>query len=337
MTALRQRIESVVTRAWYEGALWLWLLWPLSLITGWVVRWRRYRITPAPLPVPVVVVGGITVGGTGKTPVLLALAKAFEQQGHRVGIVSRGYGGVVGKGPCEVQPTSSAAVVGDEPLLLAQRGNIPVVVGQDRYAAAQRLLETHAPTLILSDDGLQHLKLPRDFEIVVLDESRGLGNGRLLPMGPLREPSERLDSVDWILMRNGRSKDTGFHYRLEHFKHLCSAAPLAIEGIAEQWQGQRVAAVTGLGQPDQFFSVLNSLNLTVRPHTFPDHYALTEQDLAAIKADIIVVTEKDAVKLTGTTDDRIWVLVISAELPEALLHRLGTQFKQAEMAPCSTS
>lgn len=337
MTAVRQHIESVLTRAWYKGAPWLWLLWPLSVVTGWVVRWRRYRITPGSLPVPVVVVGGITVGGTGKTPVLLALAKAFEQQGHRVGVVSRGYGGVVGKGPCEVQPTSSAAVVGDEPLLLAQRGNIPVVVGQDRYAAAQRLFQTYAPTLILSDDGLQHRKLPRDFEIVVLDESRGLGNGRLLPMGPLREPSERLDSVDWILMRNGRSEETGFHYRLEHFKHLCSAQPLAIEGIAEQWQGQRVAAVTGLGQPDQFFSALDSLGLNASPRALPDHYVLTGQDLAAIKADIIVVTEKDAVKLTDTTDDRIWVLAISAELPEALLHRLGTQFKQAEMVPCSTS
>ena len=337
MTAVRQHIESIVTRAWYGSSPWLWLLWPLSLITGWVVRWRRYKIKPTSLPVPVVIVGSITVGGTGKTPVLLALAKAFEQQGHRVGIISRGYGGVVGKGPCEVQPTSSAALVGDEPLLMAQRGNFPVVVGQDRYAAAQRLLEVYDPTLILSDDGLQHLRLPRDFEIVVLDESRGLGNGHLLPMGPLREPPERLDSVDWVLIRNGRRKDTGFHYRLEHFKHLCSEKPVAIEGIAEQWQAQRVAAVTGLGQPDQFFSALNSLGLNLNAHALPDHYALTEQDLAAITADIIVVTEKDAVKLSGTTDDRIWVLVISAELPDALLHRLGKQFNQAEMVPCSTS
>ncbi|MDG1066558.1 MAG: tetraacyldisaccharide 4'-kinase [Luminiphilus sp.] len=337
MMVWRQRIERCVNRGWYEGAGWLWLVWPLSLMTGLVVRWRRYRINPASLPVPVVVVGGITVGGTGKTPVLIALAEALEVQGHKVGIVSRGYGGTVGVGPYTVQRSSPAALVGDEPLLIAQRANVPVVVGKNRYAAAQRLIETYAPTIILSDDGLQHLKLPRNFEIVVLDGARKLGNGRLLPMGPLREPANRLDSVDWVLMRNGEHEETGFHYHFERFEHAQSARTLAVEGIAKQWQGLRVAAVTGLGQPDQFFSALNSLGLAVSTHGFPDHYTLTETDLATITADIIVVTEKDTVKLLEVSDKRLWTLVISTKIPKALLRQLGAQFNQAEAAPCSTS
>lgn len=337
MMALRHRIEATVTRAWYEGAGWLWFFWPLSLLTSWVVRWRRYRITPMPLPVPVVVVGGITVGGTGKTPVLMALAEALQIQGHKVGIVSRGYGGSVGKGPLIVMPDSSATLVGDEPLLMAQRTNLPVVVGQDRYAAAQLLIEAFKPSLILSDDGLQHRKLPRDFEIIVLDATRLVGNGRLLPMGPLREPATRLDTVDWILMRNGEKEETGFHYQLEHFEHAMSAKTLGAQDIALQWQGLHVAAATGLGQPEQFFSALGSLGLNVAPHAFPDHHGMTAHELEKITADVIVVTEKDAVKLSGVEDDRIWVLVISATTPNALLRRLDAQFHQKEATPCSTS
>ena len=336
MMVWRQRLERCLTRGWYEGAGWLWLAWPLSLITGLVVRWRRYRVNPASLPVPVVVVGGITVGGTGKTPVLIALAEALEVQGHKVGIISRGYGGTVGEGPCIVQRSSPAALVGDEPLLIAQRANVPVVVGKNRYAAATALIEAFAPTIILSDDGLQHLTLPRSFEIVVLDGDRRFGNGHLLPMGPLREPAARLDSVDWVLMRNGENEESAFHYQLEGFEHRHSAKVLAAEGVAKQWQGLRVAAVTGLGQPDQFFSALNSLGLTVQSHAFPDHHSLTEVDLATIAADVIVVTEKDAVKLCGINDERIWILVISTKVPKALLRRLGEQFNQAEAVPCST-
>ena len=335
MMAWRQRIESFVTRAWYEGAGWLWLVWPFSLITALVVRWRRYWVSPLSLPVPVVVVGGITVGGTGKTPVLIALAEALERQGQRVGIISRGYGGTVGNGPYTVQRSSAAALVGDEPLLIAQRVNVPVVVGQDRYAAAQRLIAECQPTVILSDDGLQHLKLPRDFEIVVLDVSRGLGNGRLLPMGPLREPAQRLDAVDWVLMRNGVDEETGFSYQLQRFEHVLSEKTLATQGIADHWQGLHVAAVTGLGQPDQFFAALGSLSLNVSSHAFPDHHFLTEKDLATIDADVIVVTEKDAVKLSGFSDDRIWKLVITTDIPNALLHRLHEKLNQRETAPCS--
>ena len=337
MMAWRHRIEATVTRAWYEGAWWLWLFWPLSLLTALAVGWRRYRIKPAPLSVPVVVVGGITVGGTGKTPVLMALAEALQKQGHKVGIISRGYGGTVGKGPYRVMPDSSAALVGDEPLLMAQRSDWPVVVGQDRYAAAELLIDRHKPSLILSDDGLQHLQLPRAFEIIVLDASRLTGNGRLLPMGPLREPAARLDTVDWVLMRNGEQEETGFRYQLEHFEHASSARTLGVEGIALQWQGLRVAAVTGLGQPEQFFSALGSLGLNAAPYAFPDHHALTAHDLEKITADVIVVTEKDAVKLMGVQEDRIWVLVISATMPGALLRRLDTQFNQEEATLCSIS
>ena len=338
MSGLRHRIEARVVRAWYRGAWWLFLLWPLSLLVAIVVRHRyRRRQRVDTLPVPVIVVGGITVGGTGKTPVVIALAEFLGAQGLRVGVVSRGYGGSTGEQIQRVKAGSPAAVVGDEPLLIARRTGVPVVVGRDRCQAWQQLTGRTGLDAVLSDDGLQHYALPRSYEIAVVDGQRGLGTANLLPMGPLREPASRLKAVDWVLVRNGDQSDSGFHYRPCHLECLQSGQRVEPGSLSSRWRGQRVAAVTALGQPEQFFGTLEGLGLVAERVSFPDTYPITEGDLGQIQADIIVMTEKDAVKLQPSADARVWVLAITAELPDALLHDLKQRFVDSGGGSCSTS
>ena len=323
------RLETWITTAWYRGSGWLWLLWPLSSLVAWIARRRRYRYLSEPPPafaVPVVVVGGITVGGTGKTPVLIALVKALTTRGLRVGVVSRGYGGSAGAGPMLVDARATAAMVGDEPLLIALSASCPVVVGSDRVAAVNKLLELEPLDLVLSDDGLQHYAMHRDFEIAVLDRDRALGNRQLLPMGPLREPAGRLEDVDWLLVRNGDQPDTGFRYHLSNFRHWRTRAVLTGKQAVERWSQGTVAAATALGQPEQFFAGLEALGLEVMGHPYPDHQPLKKQDLDKIWGDVIVITEKDAVKIESFDDDRIWVMAITAQVPAALVDTLVEQF-----------
>ena len=291
-------------------------------------RSRHLRHPAAPSPVPVIVVGGITVGGTGKTPVLLALAKGLTLQGLKVGIVSRGYGGAVSDSPIMVEATSSAKMVGDEPLLLARAG-CTVVVCQRRARAVAHLAQNTDVQVVLSDDGLQHYAMARDFEIAVLDAKRRLGNGWMLPMGPLREPASRLDEVDWLLVRNGDEPDTGFRYRPNEFYHCATETTLTIEEAVAHWRNKRVLAATGLGQPEQFFEVLERLGLVPQRHRVSDHAELDTSTLESYDAEVIVVTEKDAVKLSSLAErsvaPRLWVLRIEALLPQRLIDTIAQQ------------
>ncbi len=338
MSAWRHRFETRVVEAWYRGAWWLYLLWPLSVVFGLAVGRRQHKIQRQGADsAPVIVVGGITVGGTGKTPVVIALAEFLQARGFRVGVVSRGYGGSHKGGLQQVDATASAAVVGDEPLLIARRTGLPLIIGHDRNAAVQRLVNTEAIDVVLSDDGLQHYRLPRRYEIAVIDAQRGLGNGRLLPMGPLREPASRLKTVDWVLERNGEQADTAFHYRPSHFECWQSHELLEPECVADRWQGLAVAAVTALGQPQQFFSTLEALGLNVDHHAYPDHYPIAQKDLDGIKSDVIVMTEKDAVKLEKVSDPRIWVLAINADMPAGLMQNLVEQLADVGGDSCSIS
>ncbi|MEH6467801.1 MAG: tetraacyldisaccharide 4'-kinase, partial [Porticoccus sp.] len=238
-------ISTFLEQAWYRRSSWVLLLVPLSWLFRAVVTVRRYyqqKVKPNPsLSVPVIVVGNISVGGTGKTPLLLALASHLKEQGYRPGVISRGYGGSASGYPILVSAESIAAEVGDEPLLLASA--CPVVVDPDRYRAAKSLLEQTDCDLILSDDGLQHYRLPRDIEIAVVDGERGFGNGQCLPAGPLREPVSRLQYFDFILT-NGHSSNVSaegsFFFRVEptQLRHLvsgkrCSPSPSSLE----QWSG----------------------------------------------------------------------------------------------------
>lgn len=297
-----------------------WLFRALAALRRLLYRrgvWRPVRVG-----VPVVVVGNITVGGSGKTPLVLWLAQALAARGHAPGIVSRGYGGsaVV---PRAVQPGDDAALVGDEPLLLARRAGCPVWIGRERVAAARALLAAHPDRdVLICDDGLQHYALARDVEIVVMDE-RGLGNGWFLPAGPLREAPSRLRTVDALVI-NGVRPPAGlgvqaapvFFMRLAGERFAALRRP-EVHCSAGDLQGRRLHAVAGIGHPQRFFDHLAGLGLRFAAHPFADHHRYTAEDLAFPDADALLMTEKDAVKCAGLALPETWVLPIDAHVSAA--------------------
>lgn len=322
----RLEVRGKLQNAW-QGRGWLsTVLLPASGVFAVVVALRRalYRrglLRTERLPVPVVVVGNITVGGSGKTPLTLWLAQQLQRRGRHPGIISRGHGGDTGSGQVrEVHADSLAREIGDEPLLLKRRSGLPVFVGRDRAGAGRALLASHPECdLILSDDGLQHYRLARDVEIAVLD-SRGLMNGRLLPAGPLREPAGRLRHVD-ALVFNGpvgladggvavftMDLDGGTFYSLADPARTCQASAL---------KDLKLAAVAGIGSPRRFFDHLAGLGLKFSAHAFPDHHRYLAGELSAIGADAFLTTEKDAVKCHGLTRRPVWVLPITAQVAPA--------------------
>lgn len=323
MTAGRDWLEDVVNRSWYGRIGLTYVFLPLIPVVALVIWWRRKfrpRAKFAAVGAPIIVVGGLTAGGTGKTPTLIALARYLSGKGFKVGVVSRGYGRKAEDSGLLVEPDFSAEKVGDEPLLIKR--SVPtasVVVGDSRLAAARSLFRERGVSVILSDDGLQHYALPRDFEIAVLDADRRFGNGWLVPVGPLREPIKRLQSVDFVLERNGSNPATAFHYLPTRFVSAASKAQLHVSDAASQWAGKKIVAATGLGQPFQFFDLLRELGVDCETVSVADHAVL---DLLAIEnnfqPDIVVVTAKDAVKLPAESCDNVWVLEVEAELPDSL-------------------
>jgi tetraacyldisaccharide 4'-kinase len=323
-------------RFWYRIRPAHLVLIPLSLVFRGVVRvraelYRRGALQVARLPVPVIVVGNITVGGTGKTPLVLWLADWLRAHGWRPGIVSRGYGG---SGEVQaVTPQSDAAQAGDEPLLLARRSGVPVCTGRQRTAAAHALLVRHPEcNVIVSDDGLQHYRLARDVEIAVVDGERRFGNGWLLPAGPLREPVSRLDRVDAVVVNGagflGRLRTPQYAMRLEGATFRNLRDPQASAG-PERFRGTTVHAVAGIGHPQRFFEHLRTLGLTVRPHPFPDHYAFAAEDLAFAGGDTVLMTEKDAVKCLAFARENYWYLQVEADVDPQLAHRVLDRIKSA--------
>lgn len=312
-------------RLWFEQRRLspaLWLLLPLAWLFP-LLAWLNRRLTAAErLPVPVIVVGNITVGGAGKTPLTIALARQLSARGWRPGIVSRGYGGAAAD-PRPVTASALPGEVGDEPILLARRSGVPVWVGRNRAAAGRALLAAHPEVnVVLCDDGLQHYRLARDVELAVFD-GRGAGNGWRLPLGPLREPLSRLATVDAVVC-NGAPDDridlsipqfdmrlqADLFYRLDDAEQTCDAASL---------QGKKLHALAGIGDPGRFFRTLAALGLVFEAHPFPDHHAYAVADLAFAGDGILLMTEKDAVKCAGLTAGETWVLPVEAELPPALI------------------
>jgi len=267
--------------------------------------------------VPLVVVGNISVGGTGKTPLVVALAAELQQAGYRVGIISRGYGGQASEWPQSVTADSEAAWIGDEPLLIARRSGCPLAVGADRYAAALHLLAQTPCDLILSDDGLQHYALQRNFEIAVLDGERRLGNAWRLPAGPLRESPKRLQSVDWVLVNGERGQDElGFDLLGDELMCLTDNKPLPLNDFA----GQQVHAVAGIGHPERFFAQLRTAGLKVIEHPLPDHQAPQAEDLLFDDGLAVVMTEKDAVKCSAfQTHTNLYYLPVTAKLDQSFI------------------
>ncbi|MCE8015677.1 tetraacyldisaccharide 4'-kinase [Halomonas sp. MCCC 1A17488] len=309
-------------RAAYGDAAWLRALRPLEALYRWVqarraAAYREGRRTAWQAGVPVIVVGNVTLGGTGKSPLVAWLARHLKASGWRPGIVSRGYGGKTGQGagyPLRVTTQTPAARSGDEPRMLVRQTGMPVVVDPDRPRGVRALLEQGCD-IVLSDDGLQHLALGRDIELVVVDGRRGFGNGRCLPAGPLREPLSRLNEVDAVLV-NGEAAfappDGAYRFRLAPARWRALAddalfplAPLPFRGP--------VHAVAGIGNPGRFFDTLADLGVEAKPHAFPDHHRFTAEDLAFDDDLPVVMTAKDAEKCDAMTLAQGWVLEVEAE------------------------
>lgn len=308
-------------RTWYGNARWPVLLWPLAAVFGVAVRARRwlYRrgwLSSDRLPVPVIVVGNITVGGTGKTPLVLWLIGELRRRGWRPGVVSRGYRGKADSWPRRVHPDSDPRQVGDEPVLLARRLDVPVAVAPRRAAAARLLLEEASVDAIVADDGLQHHRLARDVEIAVVDGGRRLGNGRLLPAGPLREPVSRLREVDLCLVH---AEGADMWLRLDTACSLVSAEtrPLRYFGKTP------VHAVVGIGHPARFFEALRRSGLRLLEHVFPDHYDFRPQDIDFEDDMPVLMTEKDAVKCRAFAGPRHWYVPAETVLAADAIQRLG--------------
>lgn len=277
------------------------------------------------LGVPVVIVGNINVGGTGKTPLTIYLARLLRDVGFRPGIITRGYGGQAQHWPQLVQPGSDPVMVGDEPVILAERSDCPVMAGPDRVDSAQRLINEHGCNLIMSDDGLQHYRLNRSIEIVVVDGERRFGNGHCLPVGPLREPLKRLADVDFIVV-NGVTENKNEYGMQLKATQLCAVSNSKTISI-ESCRGKSVHAVAGIGNPDRFFSQLRNFGLNVIEHPFEDHHLFSSQDLNFGDDLLVLMTEKDAVKCRAFADDRHWYLPVDACIDDdfgiKLLDKIG--------------
>jgi tetraacyldisaccharide 4'-kinase len=306
-------------RHWYRLSVVSLLLFPLSLVFRLLVALRRLLFRAGALSsvrvrVPVIIVGNLTVGGTGKTPLILALVDALRAKGLRPGVLSRGHGGT-DPGPRAVSGSDDAAQVGDEPVLLAERSGCPVWIGADRAAAARALLAAHPRCdVILCDDGLQHYRLQRDFEIAVEDE-RGFGNGLLLPAGPLREPAAR--RVDATVVNGAEAKPGAFRMRLAPaglYRVDGQGAPLAQSELS----GKRLHAVAGIGNPERFFEGLSRMGLAFSAHPFPDHHAFQAAELEFADCDFVLMTEKDAVKCRHFGRRDLIAVRVEAELDSAL-------------------
>lgn len=293
--------QTRLQQRWYDeddGGGWL---APVGRLYEWLGNWRRERIQSAPnrvwgAAVPVIVVGNVTVGGTGKTPFVIWLARRLSSQGLRVGIVSRGYGARSRQFPLAITADSDPRLVGDEPPMLAARTGLPVVVDPDRVSAVQALLAGNACDIVLSDDGLQHYRMGRSVEIALVDGVRGLGNGQCLPAGPLREPPERLQLVDLVVC-------TGQAAGLREDELVMQVVPVALRQVvsgalvsADWLRGRVVHAFAGIGHPERFFATLRELGAVVLPHPLPDHYRFAGAELAVADGHPVVMTEKDAVK-----------------------------------------
>jgi tetraacyldisaccharide 4'-kinase len=335
------RFREILLDAWYLPRLTpiAALLLPFALVFALAAALRRacYRVgllARQSIGIPVVVVGNITVGGTGKTPLVLAIAHALRERGWTPGIVSRGYRAVITV-PRQVDSGAAPDLVGDEPLLLAAAG-FPVWIGFDRVAAARALIAAHPQVnVLICDDGLQHYALGRDVEIAVIDAERGLGNGCLLPAGPLREPRSRLAEVTAVVCNGGGADSLAsppdFPMQLlgATFRNLADPSRLA---QAAHFKGKQVHALAGIGNPQRFFAHLRALGLDPVCHPFPDHHAYTSDDLALSGAESILMTEKDAVKCLPFADARMWVLPVRAEVSPALFDLIAEKLRGPQTA-----
>ena len=322
---MRARLESVLNDIWYGSR-------PPGLVLRTLEKlyrpfshaaWKReLRLRAGDLETePVVVVGNITAGGAGKTPLVIRLCELLSNAGLRPGVVSRGYGRQA-RDQLLVKDRHSAREVGDEPLLIHRRCGVPVMVGSNRVTAVRELLRAGVD-IVISDDGLQRLRLPRALEICVVDGARGFGNGRLLPAGPLREAVSRIDSVDYVVCNGTPGSLTALrgsvvmHLAPGTPSSLDSGATMDMEQLVLRSQAAPVNAVAGIGNPERFFNLLDELGVKALQHRFSDHYRYTARDFAGMADSLVLMTEKDAVKCAGLGLPDAWYLPVDARLPRA--------------------
>lgn len=310
---------------WYSRSPWLLLLTPLSLLYRIVVRLRRiaYRagiLSSHRLAKPVIVIGNLTAGGTGKTPLVAWLAGYLKQKGLHPCIVARGYGGKAKSWPQQVRPDSDPGIVGDEAVMLAGMTGCPVAVAPDRFAAARQLLDHTDCDVVISDDGLQHYALQRDIEIAVIDGVRRFGTGFMLPAGPLREPLRRLQEVDLVVV-NGIAGSGEYPMRMLTGKVRGLGDPQLQRELAD-FRGQSVHAVAGIGNPMRFFEALQQYGMRVEKHVFPDHHRFQPEDIRFGDGRPVFMTEKDAVKCRPFAGDNEWVVPVRAEMSKEFCKRL---------------
>ena len=311
---------------WYTRHPMRWLLFPFALVYQAITMIRRYylqRFCQQQCSVPIIVVGNLTVGGVGKTPLVIALARQLQARGLRVGIVSRGYGATVTDFPHDVGVHESAIHVGDEPLLLAKKTGCPVIIAPDRMQAVRFLQDKYQSQVIISDDGLQHYKMGRAIEIAVIDGVRGLGNGLCLPAGPLRESAQRLKQVDFVVV-NGGKWPGGYRMNLQpgELTQLVSGETIPVAELSSP-----VAAIAAIGHPQRFFATLHALGITFNEYIFPDHHPFQPDELR-VPEKMLVMTEKDAVKCHAFATDKMYFLPVDAVMDGQFWDALFLEFKQ---------
>jgi tetraacyldisaccharide 4'-kinase len=310
---LRRKFVAI----WYRDTWLSFLLLPLSYIFLNVVWLRRfcYRHGLAKstrLPVPLIVVGNLTAGGTGKTPLVIWLVNFLREHGYRPGIISRGYGGQSTTWPRIVTEDCDPREIGDESCLIYRQTGLPLVVGPERVESAKKLLSLFDCDVIVSDDGLQHYKLQRDVEIIVIDGERRFGNGYVLPAGPLREPLSRLSTVDFPVVNGQKLKETEYAMQLEGDQAV-NLASGEMKPLAD-FKGSNCHAIAGIGNPGRFFHSLERAGLAITPHAFGDHYPFEEPDLAFLDGQTVLMTEKDAVKCVRFAKANYWYVPVKANL-----------------------
>lgn len=338
---MRATLEQLVNRIWYGGdpvaVLLSLLLWPLSLLVRKVAGERRtaHRRQPLLAPVPVIVVGNVTVGGTGKTPLVCAIVQRLKAQGMRPAVISRGYRAKPPQLPFVVTPDCTVHEAGDEPLLIARMTGVPVIIDTDRARALNHAIVQFDCDVVVSDDGLQHYALPRDIEIVVVDGERGLGNGLCLPAGPLREPVDRLAEVDAVVA-NGPIRDVRLA-QLAGDRTLKVAMRMTVTSLYAlpstrrplPKAGQTVHVVAGIGNPERAFATARAAGYNVIAHAFADHHVFTADELRFNDFHPVVMTEKDAVKCAHLPLENAFALAVAAQLPESFWRLLADRLAQA--------
>lgn len=327
---MKKLIAKFLNEAWYKDHfIGTWLM-PFSFIFTDVVKFRRWLYKKGfkpveKLPVPVIIVGNITLGGTGKTPLVIYLVEQLKAAGFNPGVISRGYGGQSNNWPLKVTAESDVRQVGDEPLLIARQALCPVAVGPVRADSARLILENEACDVIVSDDGLQHYALHRDIEIVVIDGERRFGNNFCLPSGPLREPQERIQEVDFVVCNGGEPEGNEILMQLEG-EYAVNMQTHERKPLIE-FRDKNYHALAGIGNPQRFFDLLAEQGIECQTHSFPDHYVYTGKDISYKGAQAVFMTEKDAVKCQSIASEQHWYVPVQAKLDNSFTERLIAKLK----------